>query len=132
MATKSKVKNRNRGLALTKAHTAAIRQHIDALRDHASALFVAAAASRATTGQQIISVLAHQWGVSPQDISEAEPISDYLTGGPGYLVNYRNVLNSLFPGLQLTPGDMRGIKKVKDMVDVIQRGLAKKSTGAKP
>lgn len=121
MAKKRSAKTGARAVAATEA----VRQHTAALREHASALVAAAAASKAVTRQHIIAVLAKQWSVQPQDISEKEPISDYLTGGPGYLVSYRHILNSLFPGLQLTPSDMRNIKKVKDLVDVIQRGLAK-------
>ena len=110
--------------ASLKKYNAALDRAATALHAHADSLNAAAKVTTALTRQQIIKVLAERWGVPANDVDEKEPITDYITGGPGAITAYYQVLNSLFSGLHLRPRDMAGIIKVGDMVDVILRGLS--------
>jgi hypothetical protein len=100
-----------------------------ALDSHSDALMVAARATVALSRKQILAVLAQHWVPQrPGDVLETDPLSNYLTGSPGYIANYYTVLNSLFAGLNLTRSDMTGLSpssKVSNMIDVIARGLSR-------
>lgn len=106
------------------SHGKALAENKDALDAHTGVLRAAVRAKTAATREDIRKVLAQIWGVvNPNDVKDVEPLTDYITGGPAAILDFANTLNSRFPGLHLTPGQMRGVTKVGALIDLILHNL---------
>jgi hypothetical protein len=115
---------RKNGDDLTAKHQVALRANISALQAHTKAIRTSVALSMGLNRIGVRKILAKIWSVpSYIDVDEKEPLSDYITGGPQAIMDFADTLNANIPGLQLSPGNLKGVKNVSTLINVILKHL---------
>jgi hypothetical protein len=106
-------------------NTTALDLHSKALAVHTKSLLAAAAVTHSLNRDGVRKILAEMWGVEkPSDVKDAEPLTDYITGGPAAILDFCcNTLKSRFPSLQLTPAKLNGVNTVGSLITVILKNL---------
>jgi hypothetical protein len=116
-------RSRNRDEVVAE-HRIAIGENVSALQAHTKSLQTAAVITNKLNRIGVRKILAEIWGVpSYKDVDEKEPLSDYITGGPQAIMDFGDTLNEHFPGLHLSPGDLKNVKTVGTLINVILKHL---------